>query len=186
MIKLMMRPHTRLVISLYFIIVPPFSHGSTTLTEARTKFYLSVEESQMIEPAINQFKMIMNDDSLKGVSLTYIGALTALKGKHAFMPYQKLQYVQKGLRIMDEGIAIDPDNLESRFIRGSTCYFLPFLFRRKEQAQNDFDFIITRLDEKAVLYNRDMMRNVIDFLFEYAELTPEEVQTLKTVKNKVK
>jgi hypothetical protein len=102
-----------------------FAFEQDKIIQARQLFYLSVEHRDTIDKAIQLFKEIGENKTYEGVALTYTGALTALKGKFAFLPITKYRRVLKGLHMMDQGIEISPDNLEARFIRGMTCYYQP-------------------------------------------------------------
>ena len=59
------------------------------LNKARKLFYKSVTDKEYIEKSIELFKTLEKDTLYKGKALTYIGALTALKGKHAIIPIFK-------------------------------------------------------------------------------------------------
>ena len=120
-----------------------------------------------------------------GRATVYIGALKALEGKHALFPMTKYKRAVKGLEIMDKGVAIHPEDIESLFIRGSTCYFMPFFFKRSETAQQDFQSLIRLLPENHMQYPDWLVNNVIDFLFQYADMTPEHRQQLEIIQKQL-
>lgn len=155
------------------------------LKEARILFYQSVENSETIEKAISQFNEIRKNNLYEGVALTYIGALTALKGKFTFFPLKKYNYVIKGLTLMDEGVLKSPNNIEARFVRGMTCYYLPFFFKRKYLAVNDFKQIVKLLNTSYDQYNAQMVMNVTAFLLENAELSNEEIKIVKGAQKQI-
>lgn len=155
----------------------------TKLERARTLFYQSVENADSIETALSLFKEIGEDDRLAGLTLTYRGALTALKGKFAWLPNTKYRLVNEGLDMMDQGVAQSTGNIEARFIRGTTCYYLPFFFNRKETAQEDFRIIVHLLDDYYPDYPPDLIMNVTEFLLEHAELDPENIRMIRKVQS---
>ena len=155
------------------------------LDTARIYFYKSVENKEKIEPAIQLFEQINKNEELEGLALTYIGALTALKGKFAFLPIEKLAYVRKGLTDMDVGVYKSPNNLEARFIRGQTCYYLPFFFKRKQTARTDFKKIVSLLEENYQNYSPELLKNVLDFLLENAGLEKNEIEIVRNVQKKL-
>ena len=76
-----------------------------TLKSARKQFYAAIEDKKQIEPTIKLFERIAQvKPSYTGRTQVYIGALVALKGKHAFFPHTKLKWAKRGLAIMDNGL----------------------------------------------------------------------------------
>ncbi len=47
----------------------------------------------------------------------YIGALTAVKAKFSYFPWQKYKYCKSGLRMISQSVLRSPDNLEIRYLR---------------------------------------------------------------------
>ena len=106
-----------------------------------------------------------------------------MKGKHAFFPNTKLKWVKRGLARMDSGLKKAPDDIEALFIHGTTCYRLPFFFKRGDDAQRDFKEIIKHLPSQAHTYDPELVVNIIDFLLENAKLTLDEKTYLQTLKD---
>jgi len=156
------------------------------MDRARQLFYQSVAHKDSLEKAIRLFEKIKKNEAYEGMALTYIGALTALKGKFAFLPIAKYRRVLQGLELMDQGIRKSPGNIEARFIRGMTCFYLPFFFDRKKTAHEDFRHIVLKLYTEADHYDAGLIINVTDFLIENAELTAEELQRIKQVQNRIR
>lgn len=155
------------------------------LEEARVLFYDAIENESQIKPAISLFKKIGEEDRYHGKSLTYIGTLYALKGKHSFSPYNKLKWVIRGLKTMDKGIEASPDDLEALFIHGATCSKLPFFFNRGDDAKRSFDEVIRLLPLEAENYDPNLILYVIEFLQENASLEPHQHVTLSMIKNEM-
>jgi hypothetical protein len=182
----------KVIIFFYFFILikitvfPIFASEPEKIIQGRQLFYQSVENSKTIDKAINLFNEIGKNKEYEGLALTYTGALTALKGKFAFFPFTKVRRVKEGLTLMDQGILLDPKNIESRFIRGMTCYYLPFFFKRKKTAQNDFRIIVQQLQTDYPKYEAQMVLNITNFLSENVELNPEEKEIIENIQNIVK
>jgi hypothetical protein len=158
---------------------------SSSLSQARQLFYQSVENSKTINKAITLFEEIGKNQRFEGLTLTYIGALTALKGKFAFFPLTKYRHAVKGLKLMDQGIIKNPSNIESRFIRGMTCYYLPFFFKRKKTAQSDFKIIVSNLNKEYRRYDPQVIKDVTAFILENIELNPEEKEIITSIQNSI-
>lgn len=157
------------------------------LSEGRNLFYLSVEKKEYIDSAIVIFnKLNCYSQVEEGLVNTYIGALYSLKGKYALWPREKLRWVDRGLKMMDEGILQSPNNIEARFIRGTTCFYLPFFFKRQETAHADFKQITLLLPTLYHQYDSQLILNVIDFLEKNAQLNLMERNQILNIKNHLK
>lgn len=152
------------------------------LEVARKQFYASVEDEKQIQPTIELFERIgQTEPKYAGRVQVYIGALVALKGKHAFFPHTKLKWANRGLAIMDSGLKKDPDDIEALFIHGAACYHLPFFFRRADDAQRDFKKIVERMPLQIHTYDQKLVRNIVIFLLENAKLTRDQQAYLQTL-----
>ena len=152
------------------------------LVVARKQFYAAIEDEKRIEPTIALFKRIGQvEPKHTGRTQVYIGALVALKGKHAFFPYTKLKWARRGLAIMNSGLKRNPDDLEALFIHGTTCYYLPFFFRRGDDAQRNFRKIVRLMPQQMDTYDPKLIKNVIVFLLENAKLTDDEKTYLQHI-----
>ena len=153
---------------------------------AREKFHVSVEDKKQIEPALKLFEQIAREEpKYAGRAEVYIGALVALKGKHAFFPHTKLKWTKRGLAIMDDGLKKAPADIEALFIHGAVCYHLPFFFQRGDDAQRDFKEIIKQMPSQRHTYHSELVENIITFLLEKAKLTDDEKVYLRTLKDKL-
>ena len=103
------------------------------LQEGRSAFFKSIQNEQYIPVARRIFtELAQIDSSQRAVTTVYQGALTAIAGRHAFLPTTKYKLVKDGLAEMDAAVTKDGNNLEIRFIRGMTNYYLPFFFGRSD------------------------------------------------------
>jgi tetratricopeptide (TPR) repeat protein len=156
------------------------------LDTGRNLFYASVEDKSKLDSAFMVFKQYAKSyPEFEGRATTYIGVLTALKGKHSFWVYTKYNLVKKGLKIMDSGIEKSPNDIEALFVYGSTCYYMPFLFGRHDEAQNAFNRIIKLLPENIHNYDAKLMGDVIDFLLDHTDLTDTQIKNLQRLKESI-
>lgn len=153
------------------------------LDTGRKLFYASVEDGTKLDSAFLVFEQYKNlYPEFRGRAITYIGVLTALRGRHASWVYTKYNLVKKGLKIMDEGIQQSPEDIEALFVYGSTCYFMPFLFGRNDDARNAFLKIIELLPENIQYYDAPLMNDVINFLIEHTKLSNDQIIRLTGMK----
>ncbi|HPI74435.1 MAG TPA: hypothetical protein PK843_08040 [bacterium] len=160
--------------------------AQAALKQARLLFYAGVEDKSKIEPALAAFQELLRmRPEWEARTLTYIGALTALKGKHSLLPHDKWRKANQGLRIMDQAVAQNPQDVEALFIHSSTCVFLPFFFKRGHDAQSKFRRLVQLLPEKHQEFDPEMLKNVIQFISERAKLSQEETATLNRLKSEL-
>ncbi|MBD3226289.1 MAG: hypothetical protein GF313_16290 [Caldithrix sp.] len=162
------------------------SQSLQMLQEGRRLFHQAVFDESKIDSAKIIFQKLSKEfPHYEGRATAYLGALTALEGKHAFWVYTKYKKVVKGLKIMDRGVKIDSTDLESRFIRGTTTYYLPGLFNRGQSTEADFSFIRQQLPAQYKAYHPKMIINVINFFLEKQELNRDERKQLENLKHKL-
>ncbi len=156
------------------------------LEKGRSLFYNAVQEEAKLDSAMALYKdLAESSDSLQGRAIVYLGALTSLKGKHAFLPQKKVRFVNEGIETMEKGIALSPDDIEALFIYGSTLYYLPFFFGEKNQARDAFDHLIQMLPWQYQDYDPELMQNILAFLREHADLSAKETVMLENLQSKV-
>ncbi|MBC8233389.1 hypothetical protein H8E77_27895 [bacterium] len=184
--------HLRGLSFLTFVLLI-LGNGGVAATEIKTLwhsgrqlFYESVEDKSQINPAIHIFQQIIQlNKADEGRAMTYLGVLTALKGKHAFLPHKKLKFVKQGLALMDKGIEISPDDAEALFIHGCTCYYLPFFFKRGDDAQRDFKKILRILPAQIHAYDIELINNALKFIAENAELDAKDREYIRQINLKL-
>jgi len=104
--------------------------------------------------------------------LAYLGSAKLLAAKRAFFPWSKNSLTDEGIVLLDQAVALAPDNLEIRFVRGISSYPLPTSFNRHKSACADFDVVAGRAEE-AVLADK-MDANLAAKTFYYHGLCLEE------------
>ncbi len=186
---------TATVLSLSFLVVfctallygnEPAAETNDLLRQARLLFYRSVEDEAYISKAEAAFRRLMAQDSrLEGRATTYLGALMAIKGKHAFWPHDKWDLANAGIQLMDKGIALAPTDVEALFIHGSTCYYLPFFFRRADDARQKFHRIVQLLPGQQQHYDTALLHNVIEFIETNGDLDETERAQLRDLQQKL-
>ena len=180
--------HVSLILALSFLFwfssVAADESVEDMLEVARKQFYAAIEDKRQIEPAIALFKQIEEaEPEYVGRTQVYIGALVALKGKHAFFPHTKFRWAKRGLAIMDRGLQESPVDIEALFIHGVSCYYLPFFFQRGDDAQQDFKEIVKHMPMQIHTYHPKLVKNIVVFLLANAKLTHGEKAYLQTVKH---
>jgi len=161
--------------------------AESKLDKARLLYYTAIDEEDNIDKAIKLFEEIIKEKpDMKGVAKTYIGSLTAMKAAHTYWPNKKLDYANDGMDLMEQGIKMGPDNIESLFIQGTTLFNLPFFFGKSDEAEANFKKIIALLNDNSINnYDIEMLRNAVDFILENAELNNSEKKKANNYKQKL-
>ncbi len=101
------------------------------------------ENDDYSERAEELFQEILVEKRDHVEALATYGSLKTLMGRDAFMPWNKMKYVEQGCDKMDKAVQIDPANLRIRMTRAFNNINLPSFFNRITYYLEDFEFIRT-------------------------------------------
>jgi tetratricopeptide (TPR) repeat protein len=107
----------------------------------------------------------------------YYGSLLTLKGRDAYLPWNKLAYVEQGCDEMDKAVKIAPNNLELRILRSLNNIHLPDFFNRLTYCLEDFDFLTK--NEDFAKYPKNIQQEVY---YAYAKILIENEKVEKGLK----
>ncbi|MDZ7369563.1 MAG: hypothetical protein ONB12_00155 [candidate division KSB1 bacterium] len=141
---------------------------------ARRLYYSALQSEEKHREAVDLFQKLAQSGEKQGVAQTYLGSLIAVKAKYVFSPHAKLRWAKQGLAVMDEGLAKAEHDLEALFIHGTTCYYLPFFFNRREAARQSFRKIIALGPQATIDTPPELVRNALNFILKVEELDPIE------------
>lgn len=104
-------------------------------------------KTEQIEPAIEAFRALPADPQRQPLVDAYLGSALALKGKAAWMPWNKLRYPEQGADQLDQALAAlkpehdkalvhgVPVSLQTRLVAAATFVALPDgIFHRRAQG----------------------------------------------------
>lgn len=103
----------------------------------------------------------------------YYGSLRLLEAQRTWALWKKNSLSKQGVQLMDSAVSAVPNNLEIRFVRAATDFNLPSFFKRKQQAQSDFDFIVQRAEEAAHQGSFEARLAAASFVY-YGDLCKEQ------------
>lgn len=146
------------------------------IKDARKLYMKATKDEELLDSAITYFKELGKADScMKPVSITYIGSLTMCRAVFTGWPHKKIDWVNTALPIIDEGVACDTNNIESIFIYGSSCYFLPFLWDRSDGAKERLMTVVDLIGKgEADKHGYEWVYQAIKFISVKIELEEEE------------
>ena len=169
---------------LFIIIIWNINYSANSevnpqLQKARELYYKATLKEDFLEDAITAFENVSKTDSkLKPITDTYIGSLTALKGKYTYWPQKKFSYANEGIDMMETVVnntnAKNQDNIEVMFIYGSTCNYLPFFFNKGDEAKSALKQVIKLLEKDYQKIDKELVGYITKFLNEKIEMTEQE------------
>lgn len=99
------------------------------------------ENGDYTDRAEELFKEVLTEDKTNAMALAYYGSLMTLMGRDAFLPWNKMKYVEQGCDKMDKAITIQPDNITIRMTRAMNNVNLPDFFNRIGYILEDFKYL---------------------------------------------
>lgn len=106
----------------------------------------SSKNKKAIKKAESHLKQVLQYDKNNAEALVWLGSLNTLKGRDAWMPWNKLKYVEDGLKLMDRAVSLDRHNIKIRLVRANNNASLPSFFNRADSAIADFQFILKMVE----------------------------------------
>ena len=115
---------------------------------AQTQFDRGVAgDDAALDTAYTLFEKLLIEQPGHPLYLAYLGSSHTLKGRAAWMPWNKLKYVEQGLHFIDKGLAqLKPEHdqallrdvpvsIETRLVAISTFLGIPGFFNRFDSAK---------------------------------------------------
>ncbi|MCB2197847.1 hypothetical protein KQI63_00470 [bacterium] len=150
--------------------------AGSELQRLRQGYYRALQGEVSIDSVIAGFERYAEQEpSREAVMNTYIGSLTGFKATQVFWPQAKFKWANRGLELMDRGLDESNGDLEALFIHASTCYHLPFFFKRQEGARSGFRELAVRLPEERESVDDSLFVHITEFLDESDMLTEQEM-----------
>jgi hypothetical protein len=142
-------------VALYFIFLAVSAVYAGTdfnlrLSEARRQYFANLQGNHAAgDQARAGFRALAHDYPDKPVVEAYSGSLELLEAARTWAIWDKRRLANEGLQKMDQAVNRAPGDLEARFIRAASCWHLPFFYKRKEQAGDDFTVIAPQAEAAA-------------------------------------
>lgn len=160
--------------------------ASDPFEPARQLFAEAADDPTRIETAIAAFEKLEREQPhLAGRARAYRGALTAMKAQHTRWPHKKWKLLRKGLALMDEGIALNPHDVETLFVHGVACHAMPRLFRRRDDARRDFVRILRLLPDELHHLDPEFVREILQFFTSEMKPTPDEQRRIEEIRSRL-
>lgn len=132
------------------------------LGDLRAQFYASVDDSDIAEEF--HLMLVQADLSEKPIYLGYRGLSSMLMAKHCLMPWNKVEYFNKGKNWLEEGLKKDPSNTELRFLRFCVQKNAPGFLKYNQHVKEDYEHLLTFLrNSDPHSSDRDLYSRVIQY-----------------------
>ncbi|TCL76915.1 hypothetical protein EDC14_1001200 [Hydrogenispora ethanolica] len=101
-------------------------------------------DKQAVREALNLLEGLQRELPEHHGVLAYYGSTLCLLGRDLTDPVERSATVIKGLKLLDQAVASEPDQFEIRIIRGNVCLNLPEIyFHRNATAVEDFQYLLS-------------------------------------------
>ncbi len=150
-----------------------------SIEDIRKHYKLAIYDAAVANKLSKKLKNIQDEDALL---LAYKASVEALKAKHAWSPYTKLQQMKAFEKLMNEAVQRKSEDLEIRFLRYSiqsnTPVFLGFSVNMNEDKQKIVELF---LKKKFNTHDKDLIQEVYDFMMSTNALTLKEQQKMEQI-----
>lgn len=138
----------------------------------RKQMVVAIDNSKTTD---SLFKSLTAIKTRTGIVNGFIGALQALKAKHAWNPYFKVKYLKNSEKTFKQAVAEDPHNIEIRFMRFSIEHNVPGFMGFNKDLTADSEDIIAQLDKKNYgSADKELTIAIIKFLIHSKRCTPAQ------------
>lgn len=146
--------------------------------ELRAKYIEAVEDEAIIKEAL---ELIGTMESPTPTVQAYKAAFTVLKAKHVFWPPKKMNYLREGLPPLDSLILTHPVEVEIRYLRLLSCYYLPRFLGRSDTVEEDMKALAHLLPTARKDYPSGLYFSMVRFVASGGNLDEQEKSKLDTI-----
>ncbi|MEM8485106.1 MAG: carotenoid biosynthesis protein [Bacteroidota bacterium] len=150
----------------------------SVIEELRAKYIAAVENEAMIVQAMTLIEKV--DDKTPAIQ-AYAAAFDVLRAKHAFWPLKKMKHLRNGLPRLDALVARHPVEVEIRYLRLLSCYYLPRFLGRSDTVTQDFKALAYLLPDARASYPSQLYYDMVEFVASNSNLSQEERSSLHVI-----
>lgn len=173
---------------LFFFISPNQSFEnleSSLIHYIREEYFYSIEDDERLERfedfIISSFGKDYNN--YPPIISAYYGGIEALKSKHAFWPFDKLNHFNNSMNILKNTLErCNKNELEVRFMRFSILHYVPGFLGHGKERDEDRKRIVKLLSERNYSYlPLEIQKNITNFMLESGRLQNDELKMLNNI-----
>lgn len=154
-----------------------YAGGEVDVNFLRQEYYKCVSDADRTHTLYHKLVALKSN---KPLVIGFIGALEALKAKHAWNPYKKMEHLNAAIVTLDKAIKAEPDNIEIRFLRYTVEYFVPAFLGYSKHIAEDKRVIISGIQQrKFTAQEVFLVENIIKFFEERKECSASELVLMR-------
>lgn len=140
-------------------------------------------DKEAIQKALQFFEKAQADNPDDPLIAAYYADCLSLNGKYAGDPPSMFGGAIKAIKIFDDAVNRDPNNIEIRLLRGGQSYRLPeAFFKRTATAITDFKYLVKRYEEDSSAFSKDLYCKILYLLGKAYQRIGMEEESNKTWK----
>lgn len=152
----------------------------SVIEELRATYIAAVDDEALINRAIS---LIEGVDHKTPTIKAYEAAFDVLRAKHVFWPLKKMKHLRTGLPKLDALVASYPVEVEIRYLRLLSCYYLPRFLGRNDTVTQDFKALAYLLPDARASYPSKLYFDMVQFVASNSDLNQEERSALNVILN---
>jgi hypothetical protein len=145
---------------------------NSTIDELRKEYHKINTDSIS---CANLYQKIIKDNQNDNLTIAYKGAITASMANFAKNKKEKLNLFTTGKRLLEQSIAADSSNIETRFLRYTIQTSCPKILGYNKQIQPDKNFILKNYSNANVA----VKKMISSFAMQTKYFTEAEKEKLK-------
>ncbi len=154
---------------------PMYTTDQKLIEQLRTQYVAAVTDEELITDALATISQLKNPQP---VIQAYEAAFIILKAKHVFWPTKKMRHLNEGLPKLDALVDAHPLDVEIRYLRLLSCYYLPRFLGRSDSVDQDMKALAHLLPRAGKDFPTTLYQDMVRFVASSKILSSEEVNTL--------
>jgi len=136
------------------------------------------DNAKAVELAEKYFKQLLAIEPTNAFATALLGSALTMRARDAFWPKTRLDYVKKGIRVMDTAVQLAPEDPDVRLVRAINSFHMPKFLERDEIAKADFTWLWQRVEMKPEGLKDDLKQNVAFF---YGRILKKQKKTKEAI-----
>jgi len=133
------------------------------------------------EQTINFYNKVIGIQNPSPVIIAYVGVAEALLAKIMWNPFSKIEHLRASRDLFSQAIQIDSSNLEIRFLRFSTQFYLPSFLGFSKDLEDDKIAIMEHLGNlNQNELDSELLIFIVDFMGETKQCSIEDLQRIRS------
>lgn len=151
-----------------FVLLSVSLATHTALLDVRNQYHQAINNEKAVSALHTKLNEVANESY---TFLGYFGAVKMLMAKYALMPTQKFAYFNEGKVKLEQAIAVEPENLELRYLRHAIQRNTPSFLGYNQNLNEDKYLLLSSVNACT---DTDLKVRIKTYLIVNANLTERE------------